>query len=231
LVILYIVAFSAVGLTQLYTSIQHLFDNIGIRRVELARVWSAIDAAGLVKPAVWNGEAWRLFTGSVLHGSIWHFILNVIALYAPGKVIEVLVGRAYLAIVFFLSALTGSVLSLLLITETSVGSSGGIAGIVSYLAVLGYYNRSSLPPGFLKSMLSTVALVAVFGLVAFALVDNAAHAGGTACGALLGYLLLPHRPAALPLKPGPFVTALGWLCTGGIAASVAGSTIAMVTWR
>lgn len=225
----FIIAMLVVGLVQIYTSFQHLFD--GIWRGGSGRTWSAIDAAGLVKSAVWDGEVWRLFTGSVLHGSIWHFLFNVLALYAFGKVVEVLVGRAYLVIVFFCSALVGSILSLLLVPATSVGSSGGIMGVVGFLAVLGYYNRSNLPPGFLKSILSTVTFVAVFGLIAFVLIDNAAHAGGALCGAALGYLLLPHRPTSLPLKSRPAISMLGWLCTAGLVASLLGSIIAMFTWH
>ncbi|HET6263146.1 MAG TPA: hypothetical protein VFG99_13040, partial [Chloroflexia bacterium] len=79
--------------------------------------------------------------------------------------------------------------------------------------------------------LGTVATVALFGLVAFVLIDNAAHAGGALCGALLGYLLLPHHPTTLPLKPNRQVNVLAVLCTLGITASVLGSIIVMFTWR
>ena len=224
-----IAALLLVGLVQIYTSLQHMFRPI--LEFGVSRTWSAIDAAGLVKSAVWEGEVWRLFTGSVMHGGLWHFFFNAAALYAFGKVVEVLVGWVYLPIVFFFSALAGAVLSLLLVPATSVGSSGGIMGIIGFLAVLGYYNRASLPPGFLKSILSTLALIALFGLAAFVIIDNAAHAGGAICGALLGYLLLPHRSTTLPQKPGRIETALAVLCTLGILASVLGGIIAMFTWR
>ncbi|HEX8228157.1 MAG TPA: rhomboid family intramembrane serine protease [Chloroflexia bacterium] len=217
-----------VGLVQLYTSIQNAFEGIFTDRSD--EIWSAIDAAGLVKEAVWEGEVWRLLTGTVLHASIWHFFFNVLVLYAYGKVVEVLVARAYLPIVFLFSALAGSLFSLLLVPATSVGSSGGIMGIIGFLGVLGYYNRPNLPPGFLKSILGTVALVALFGLVAFAFVDNAAHAGGLLCGALLGFVLLPHRPAILPVRPSSFVNGLGVLCALGLLAGVLGSIVAMFTW-
>ena len=32
--------------------------------------------AGLVKPLVWQGEVWRLFTGPMLHGNVWHILMN-----------------------------------------------------------------------------------------------------------------------------------------------------------
>lgn len=228
LTIIFIAALLLVGLVQIYTSIQHAFARIFVDRAQ--GTWSAIDAAGLVKSAVWEGEVWRLFTATVMHGSIWHFVFNFAALYAFGKIVEVLVGRAYLPIIFFFSAFAGSVFSLLLLPATSIGSSGGIMGIIGFLGVLGYYNRAILPPGFLRSILGTVALVGLFGLVAFVLIDNAAHAGGALCGALLGYLLLPHHSTTLPLKPGRLVKVLGVLCALGIVASVLGSMVAMFTW-
>jgi membrane associated rhomboid family serine protease len=225
----FIGALLLVGLVQIFTTIQHVLERIFVDRSQ--GTWSAIDAAGLVKSAVWEGEVWRLFTATVMHGSIWHVVFNLVALYAFGKVVEVLVGRAYLPIIFFFSAFAGSVFSLLLIPATSIGSSGGIMGIIGFLGVLGYYNRAVLPPGFLKSILGTVATVALFGLVAFVLIDNAAHAGGALCGALLGYLLLPHHTTTLPLKPNRLVNVLAVICALGIAASVLGSIIAMFTWR
>ncbi|HYP18830.1 MAG TPA: rhomboid family intramembrane serine protease [Chloroflexia bacterium] len=224
----FIFALLLVGLVQIYTSMQHMFD--GIFNDRPGGTWSAIDAAGLVKSAVWEGDVWRLLTGTVLHASIWHFFFNVLVLYAYGKVVEVLVGQAYLPIVFLFSALAGSVFSLLLLPATSVGSSGGIMGVIGFLGVLGYYNRPNVPPGFLRSILGVVALVGVFGLVAFAFVDNAAHAGGLLCGALVGYILLPHRPTPLPVKPNSLVNGLGVLCTLCLLGGVLGSIIAMFTW-
>ncbi|HEX8221852.1 MAG TPA: rhomboid family intramembrane serine protease [Chloroflexia bacterium] len=224
----FVFALLLVGLVQIYTSIQHAFG--GIFRTSPRGTWSAIDAAGLVKSAVWDGEVWRLLTGTVLHASIWHFFFNVLVLYAYGKVVEVLVGQAYLPIVFLFSALAGSVFSLLLLPATSVGSSGGIMGVIGFLGVLGYYNRPNVPPGFLRSILGIVALVGVFGILAFAFVDNAAHAGGLLCGALVGYILLPHRPTPLPVKSSRLVNGLGVLCTLCLLGGVLGSIVAMFTW-
>jgi membrane associated rhomboid family serine protease len=229
LTVSFIAALLFVGLAQIYLSTLHLFTNFLDQDEQ--RTWSAIEAAGLVKRAVWDGEIWRLFTSSMLHGSIWHFIFNVAALYVFGKVVEVLVGRVYLPIVFFFSALTGDLFSLLLVPATSVGSSGGIMGIIGFLALFGYYNRVNLPPDFLRSILGTIGYVALLGVVAFVLIDNAAHAGGTLCGVLLGYLLLPHHSSPLPLKSNRVLNALAVLCSLGMLASVLGSIVAMITWR
>jgi membrane associated rhomboid family serine protease len=103
-------------------------------------------------------------------------------------------------------------------------------GVIGFLGVLGYYNRPNVPPGFLRSILGIVALVGVFGILAFAFVDNAAHAGGLLCGALVGYILLPHRPTPLPVKSSRLVNGLGVLCTLCLLGGVLGSIVAMFTW-
>lgn len=149
----------------------------------------SIEAAGLVKSAVWEGEAWRLLTCATLHASFIHIWMNGHALLGLGRMIESLTDRAYLAIVFLPSALCGSVFSLLLLPDsTSVGASGGLMGLVGFLAVLGYRREEILPPGFFKSILINICLIGAIGLVGFAVIDNAAHlgglVGGVACGAV-----------------------------------------------
>src|SRR5688572_11834242 len=93
----------------------------------------SIQAAGLVKSAVRDGEVWRLFTCATLHANFLHIWMNGQALIGLGRMIESLTNRAYLAIVFLPSALCGSIFSLLLMpNSTSVGASGGLMGLVGF---------------------------------------------------------------------------------------------------
>lgn len=152
----------------------------------------SVQAAGLVKPLVWRGEFWRLLTGAVLHINILHLYFNGQALYGFGTTIEYLSNRAHLAIVFVLAAIGGGLLSLYAMPEaTSVGASGGIMGLIGYLAVYGSRRRSQLPPGFMKSMLINIGFVAAFGLVAYQIVDNFGHLGGLLVGAVYGFFQIP----------------------------------------
>jgi len=151
----------------------------------------SIQAAGLVKSAVRSGEIWRLLTCTTLHGSFLHILMNGSALIKLGKLIEILTNRAYLPIVFLVSAVSGSVFSLVLIPNTtSVGASGGLMGLVGFLAVLGYRHKEKLPPGFFKSVLISICFIGAIGLVGFAIIDNAAHLGGLLAGAICGSLLI-----------------------------------------
>src|SRR6185503_20313331 len=47
-----------------------------------------IEVAGLVKPAVRNGEGWRLFTATMTHANGTHFWMNSLASVHFGKIIE-----------------------------------------------------------------------------------------------------------------------------------------------
>lgn len=151
----------------------------------------SVQAAGLVKSAVWEGETWRLFTCATLHLNFIHIWMNGQALLGLGRMIESLTNRAYLAIVFLPSALCGSIFSLLLMpNSTSVGASGGIMGLVGFLAVLGYRRKEILPSGFFKSILINICFIGVIGLVGFAIIDNAAHLGGLVAGAACGVIFI-----------------------------------------
>jgi membrane associated rhomboid family serine protease len=179
----------------------------------------SIQAAGLVKSAVWEGEAWRLFTCATLHVNFIHIWMNGQALVGLGRMIESLANRAYLAIVFLPSALCGSIFSLLFMPNTtSVGASGGIMGLVGFLAVLGYRRKEILPSGFFKSILINICFIGVIGLVGFAVIDNAAHLGGLAAGAACGVIFIKKADSAGPAETNGLVRGLGFASLLAIVA-------------
>jgi len=148
--------------------------------------------AGFVKPAFGDGQYWRILTGTVLHGGAIHLLFNCYALYAFGKLIEVLSNRAHLAIVFLLSAIGGSLLSLAFLPEgKSVGASGGIIGFLGYLAVYGYRRRELLSTQFLKSMLFNIGFIALYGIALYQVIDNFGHLGGLLTGVIYGFFQIP----------------------------------------
>jgi len=159
-----------------------------------------IKAAGLDKAAVRHGEWWRLLTGPLLHGGVLHFVFNATALVGLSRLIEVLTTRYHLALTFVVSMITGSVFSMLWMPgKMSVGASGGLLGLIGFLFVLGFRRKRHLPPGFAINMAINIALVAVMGIFAYKIVDNAAHLGGLAGGLLLGCALIPRNDPTLPL--------------------------------
>jgi membrane associated rhomboid family serine protease len=162
---------------------------------------SSVEAAGLVKSNVWNGEIWRLFTCVTLHGSVWHIWMNSSAFWSFGKLVRTVSDRAYLPLVFLLSALSGSLFSLILLpNSTSVGASGGLMGYTGFLFVAGLRRKEALPKGFFKSILFNLFFIAAVGLVGFAFIDNAAHFGGLIAGAACGMIFIKKDEKTIPIK-------------------------------
>ena len=172
---------------------------------------TSAEVAGFDKVAfVQKHEYWRIFTGTVLHLGVVHLLMNSYALFSFGRLIEVLSNRAHLAIVFFLSALGGDVLSLTFNPNgTSVGASGGIVGFLSYLAVYAFKRRKFISAEFRKSLIQNIGFLLVFGLVLFNVVDNSAHMGGLIVGAIYGYFQIPGDEYVDPRSASPLTVKLG----------------------
>src|SRR5208283_6230464 len=87
-----------------------------------------------------DGQWWRLFSAPLLHGGLLHIAFNGIALYFAGAVLENVIGRAWFAGVFAVSAVTGSAMSLLINPDSliSVGASGAIMGLFAAAFVVAY---------------------------------------------------------------------------------------------
>ena len=185
----------------------------GVAQIKTGIMDSFINA-GLDKEAVRQGEFWRLLTYGVLHGNIMHFAFNFGALYALGRLVEVVGHHAYLAIVFLASILIGGVFSQFLLPDANtVGASGGLMGLIGFMAILGLYRKSVLPPDFVKWIAVSIALIAALGIFAYDLIDNAAHLGGLLCGLTLGLILLKKNEDTIPVQPGQAVTVAGIVAT------------------
>lgn len=174
------------------------------------------EIAGLVKPLVWQGEWWRLLTYAALHGIFpLHLYFNAQALYGFGSLIEYLSNRAHLATVFLLSVIGGGLLSLFFMPEVkSIGASGGIMGLIGYMAIYGYRRKRQLPPDFLRSMLVNISFIAAFGIIAYQIVDNFGHLGGLLTGASYGFLQIPRDLHKNPRQAGALAEASGLISMG-----------------
>ena len=142
----------------------------------------ALDA-NLVK----NGEIYRLITGTFLHaGPIYfpmHLVFNMYSLKIVGSQLENFLGKAKFLVIYFASALMGSLLSCVLTRELSIGASGAVFGLIGSLAYFGYHYRV-----YFGSVLKTqiIPLIIFNLLLGFCLsgIDNFAHIGGLIGGVL-----------------------------------------------
>jgi membrane associated rhomboid family serine protease len=156
-------------------------------------------AAALVKSAVLS-EPWRLLTATMVHGSIIHLIMNAATMLSLGLLLERGAHRHLLSVVWLLGALSGSLFSWLLLPATSVGASGGILAVFGFLLVMAYRRKQHLPPDFLGTLIRSLLLIAMLGLLAWSAIDNAAHLGGAIAGAAVGYWVFREKCGELPLR-------------------------------
>ena len=78
-------------------------------------------------PRTLSGEPWRLLTSTFLHFGIIHLALNMWCLWALGTLAEPLFGWAAFLLLYLLSGLGGSVLSMLVHPMVvSAGASGAV---------------------------------------------------------------------------------------------------------
>ncbi|MBK8047001.1 MAG: rhomboid family intramembrane serine protease [Anaerolineales bacterium] len=80
-------------------------------------------------PAIYQGEYWRLFTATLLHGGVLHLMFNLYALFSLGPLLESYLGPARFLAIYVLGGLFGSLLSYAFTDSVSVGASGAIFGI------------------------------------------------------------------------------------------------------
>jgi rhomboid protease GluP len=175
-------------------------------------------------PLTWTGQEWRLLTSAFLHFGIIHIALNMYALYQGGALAERLFGSTRFAVIYLLSALSGSVASgwwdpL----RNSAGASGAIFGVYGALLAFLAIRRSDIPPTMLKSISSSALLFCLYSLVigaAHPLIDNACHIGGLLAGFVSGVILArpftpearsAPRPAKLAVAILAIVLPLAWL--------------------
>jgi membrane associated rhomboid family serine protease len=176
----------------------------------------SVEIAGLVKPdVITKGEYWRILTSGVLHGGFLHIYFNGQAFFGFGGLIEIVSDRARMAIVFVLSIIGGALFSTFFTPDgISVGASGGIMGLIGYLAVYGQRRKRQLPADFLRSILVNIGFVAAFGLVGYQFIDNFAHLGGLLVGAAYGIVTVPRDVASDPRKMSPITEGAGMVAMG-----------------
>jgi rhomboid protease GluP len=148
---------------------------------------------------------------------------------ALGRMIEAFAHRAYVPLVFLLTALTASAVSQLASPHLdSVGASGGIMGLFGFLAFMARRRRNLMPPGFGTAILIDVGVIAVMGIAGYGYIDNWAHAGGFAGGALLGWLMIPRTGRTPHWEPSRPIRVLGDVAMGILGVASLGAIAVMI---
>jgi len=185
----------------------------------------AIVAMGaLARERVAAGEYWRLLTAPWLHGGVDHLVGNGIALFILGMLCEAAFGRAQFVLLYVLSGLAGSVVSLAVSVGPSVGASGAIFGLQGAAIMLFRLHRDRLlvrdrRVGF---VLLVWAIYSIAGGLMQPFIDNGAHIGGALGGALIARRLHPVVLSPLPPERAAALRRWLWLVAALLAAALIG---------
>lgn len=142
----------------------------------------------LFGPFVREGEIYRLLTGTCLHADIIHILCNSYALFMIGSMVEGYFGRKKYAIIYLVSAITGSLLSITMSDTPSVGASGAIFGLLGAILYFGYHYRVYFGSVILERIIPVVIINLAIGFTING-VDNFAHIGGLIGGFLISKAL------------------------------------------
>ena len=185
---------------------------------------SIIAMGALARDRVVAGEYWRLLTAPLLHGGAEHLIGNGIALYILGLVCEAAFGPVQFVVLYVLSGLAGSLVSIVMTPGPSVGASGAIFGLQGAAIVLLRRERERLlvrdrRVGF---VLLIWAIYSIAGGLTDPFLDNGAHIGGALGGALIASRLHPVVLSPLPVERGAAARRWLWLVVALLAYAVFG---------
>lgn len=137
----------------------------------------------LNKYYVKSGEIYRLITCGFLHADIIHLFCNMYSLYIIGTQLENFIGKKKFVIVYFISMITGSLLSCVMSNSWSVGASGAIFGLIGSLIYFGYHYRIYLGSVIKSQIVPLLILNLGIGFI-IPNIDVSAHIGGLVGGLL-----------------------------------------------
>ncbi len=166
---------------------------------------------GNFRPAVLNGEYWRLVVSMFVHGGFMPLLGNLFTLFLVGIMLEPKLGHIRFFICYFICGIAESIASVAWHPATvSVGASGAIMGALGVLIAVTSFEKAKNPNqknGLIKMALFIVGYNLLMGFVLGG-VDNAAHFGGLVCGLIFGALfgvfpgLRGHRQSHIAQKHG-----------------------------
>ena len=153
--------------------------------------WGANSASSVME----DHEYWRLLTATFLHGGLMHLVLNMLGLWSTGVTLNRLYGNAQFLLIYFVSALAGSALSLHFAAQhsVSIGASGAVFGVLGAALLALWRNRDHLHGVSIRNVLIGQGVFLFYALGQGFIkngIDNAAHMGGLLAGCLLAWVLV-----------------------------------------
>lgn len=139
-----------------------------------------------------NGQIYRLLTACFVHANFLHIFFNMYALYYIGPMVEKYYGKLKYLLIYLGSGIMGSLFSVVLSNNISIGASGAIFGLFGSMLYFGYKYRATLD-GFVRSGIIPVLFINLILGFIVPNIDVYGHIGGLIGGLLLSYILGVYR--------------------------------------
>lgn len=177
-----------------------------------------VSAGGQYGSLIDAGEVWRLWTSVFLHVDLLHLVVNALAIFALGRLLEPWIGPVRLWAWFLLGGVCGSAASYLLGVVQSDGASGGAFALLGAAVVLGVEYRNRLSEVDRDLMGRWLWGFLILNLVVSALVpsiDLIGHLGGLLTGAFAGFATGRSRAVTVRAFEGLWVAGCVVTCVAG----------------
>lgn len=142
-------------------------------------------------PVLQENRWYTLITATFLHGDLLHILFNMLWLRDVGGQTESFFDSSRFWVIYAISGITGSLLSLAVGEWYVVGASGAIFGLFGALIYYGWHRSGWFGSMVARRLIIWVIVIFVYGLLPGNNVSNAGHLGGflggAAVAALLGY--------------------------------------------
>jgi rhomboid protease GluP len=160
---------------------------------------------------------WTLVSASYLHGGILHIVFNMLALRQIAPLVIREFGTHRMIVIYTLSGVIGFLISYMAGVSFTIGASAAVCGLIGAMLYYGKSRGGIYGQAVYRQVGGWAIGIVLFGLVV-AGINNWAHGGGMAAGALMGLLLRYNERQKVNMRH----RLLGSLCLSG--------TLAVLLW-
>ena len=181
-----------------FTTVMILLINFALYVADMFN--PAVNQAGESLPwRFMHSEMYRLVTAGFLHGGILHILMNSWVLFDLGAEVEQTYDTSRLIVFYFVSTITGFLMSSTLGHFASLGSSAGIFGLIGAMLAFGVTDQSSRG----QQVKALYSRWLIYGLVLSFIpgTDYWAHIGGFAGGFVMGVIVSTPRARLMWKEP------------------------------
>lgn len=149
---------------------------------------------GISYKTILDGHILRLFTANLFHVNLGHLISNLAGLIFFASILEIIIGRSRFVIVVLLSALGGTIGSMMFnLVEWMVGASTILFGTFGGLGALLLKYRKEMNRFYIPTLIGwcvCLLLLTTLGYLSLDVVDQGAHIGGIAAGIITTWIIV-----------------------------------------